>query len=82
MPPKVAQWIKEQEEQEIFKKFEELGYEVRQGKILGQSQVIIEDDWLEIVIYKYEGTYRVWRGSVPIKIHQLLHKLFEIWGWI
>lgn len=77
----MKQLILEQEEQKIFKEFEKLGYEVRQGKILGQSQVIIENDWLEIVIYKYEGTYRVWRGSVPIKIHQLLNKLFKLWGW-
>ena len=82
MPPKVAQMIKEQEEQKIFKELEELGYEIDQCIIMGLSQVCIENDWLEIVIYKTDKTYRVWRGSVPMKIHQLLHRLFKIWGWI
>ena len=81
MPPKLAKQIIEQEEQKIFKEFEEMGYEIEQGIIMGLNQVRIENDWLEIVIYKTEKTYRVWRGAVSMKVHQLLHKLFELWGW-
>lgn len=73
--------IKIEEEQKILKKFEKMGYEIEQGIIMGLNQVRIENDWLEIVIYKTEKTYRVWRGAVSMKEHQLLHKLFELWGW-
>ena len=77
MPPKVAQMIRKQEEQKIFKEFEKLDW-------------VIDDEYdcvifrqyfsYEILINKEDMTYRS-NISLNMKEHQLLHKLFELWGW-
>ena len=43
MPPKVKQMIKEQEEQKIFKEFEELGYEIQ---FFSKSIHLVKEDRL------------------------------------
>lgn len=91
MPPKVAQMIKEQEKQKIFKEFEELGYKI-QKSVMGFNNIIyisnIENMSTIVIDTKnklYSKHYTIsFDSSMPITLqeHQLLHKLFEIWGWI
>lgn len=79
MPPKVAQMIKVQEEQKIFKEFERLGWKV----IYRYKQDIDLVDSLNkrISIYFIEQSYFS-TATLTMKEHQLLHRLFEIWGWL
>lgn len=86
MPPKVKQMIREQKEQKIFKEFEELGYRI----------FAIENYNICLYKYyeKYNEEYAITIDLknkcyycddmdivIDMKIHQLLHKLFELWGW-
>lgn len=84
MPPKVAQWIKEQEEQKIFKEFEELGYHI----ITNDKYLVIFDSNKQFIIDKTQQEYFVsnWsndhdRYRITLQEHQQLHRLFELWGW-
>lgn len=97
MPPKVAQMIKEREkekeEQKIFKEFEELGYKWKEDEIF--ITLINQKNGKCIKINKNLKDYKcydlfmtptllhtnniaLW---VTLQEHQLLHRLFEIWGW-
>lgn len=88
MPPKLVQQNKEQEEQKIFKEFEELGYRFRESSI--NKNVIAIECFEEnsnvfcknrIWITKSKKSYWVGLGNISMQVHQLLHKLFKIWGW-
>ena len=75
--------IKEQEEQKIYKEFEKLGYRI----------IYNNDDLLEFEHVKFLNNIEInkehkWYGNsseniiqLDMKEHQLLHKLFELWGW-
>ena len=85
MPPKVKQMIKEQEEQKIFKEFEELGYTIENiGSILYLRNKEQDVD-IKIWIFGKEYSCSIYNRSlvsmITLQEHQLLHKLFEIWGW-
>lgn len=88
MPPKVAQLIKEQEEQKIFKEFEELGYEIVERNT-DISEIYLTNKIVDckIVINKFKKNYYVREFYTPeyqtvlLNEHQLLHRLFTIWGW-
>lgn len=75
---------KHQQEQEIFKEFEKLGYEIYQEK----NYIAIKNKAkkTEITI-KFNGKYYFKRNDdnfweiITFQEHQLLHRLFEIWGW-
>lgn len=73
-----------EKEEQIFKEIKELGYGVKQG--------LLKSDNYILVIYKGIGegslTLIIWKdksyscdNSIPVKLHQLLHKLFELWSW-
>lgn len=78
MPPKVKQMIKEQEEQKVLKEFEELGYEYEKIFCI---QIINEKKGTEIYLTEECKGYIV-KGHLNMQEHQLLHKLFELWGWL
>lgn len=80
MPPKVKQMLKEQEEQKIFKQFEELGYKVSEKLAYGRSLIIEKGYSIVVQIYISQKKYHT-VGYIPVELHLLLHKLFEIWGW-
>lgn len=76
---------KSQQEQAILKEFEELGYEYEKNQDSHQfidyekEKVIVINS--EIKSYaKCDADVR-WPLYVTSKEHQLLHQLFEIWGW-
>lgn len=84
MPPKVAQMIREQEEQKIFKEFEELGYNITTNdKYLvifdSNKQFIIDKTYKEYFVSNWSNEHNRYR--INLQEHQLLHKLFELWGW-
>lgn len=82
MPPKVKQMIKEQQEQAIFKELEEFGWEYNEkpnNKMLFERYSQEYDSYDFILIHKETKTYT--SNSIDMKTHQLLHRLFEIWGW-
>lgn len=75
----------EQEEQKIFKEFEEKGWKYKFADYgYGINQLIFRKPTKEyiyhITIYLKEHTYYFDFG-LDAEIHQLLHKLFELWGW-
>lgn len=87
MPPKVAQMIREQEEQKIFKEFEELGYKI----FYNGAYVVLVNDFKKINIFTVGNAYSytccsttppTTNAYLTMKEHQLLHRLFEIWGWL
>lgn len=70
-------------EQQILKKFEELGYEISEEIRYCRPHMIIEKGYsIMITIDKYEKEYYTNLGFIPMKLHQLLHELFKCWGWI
>lgn len=81
MPPKVAQWIIEQEEQKIFKEFEELGYRVCYNKNDFNILALYNDKQGSTINVFEDKTYNCSYTDITLKEHQLLHKLFELWGW-
>ena len=81
MPPKVAQWIIEQEEQKILKQFEEKGYKGSEKIAYGRALFIERNYDLEICVYISKKEYKTRLGVITVELHQLLHKLFELWGW-
>ena len=83
MPPKVAQWIIEQEEQKILKEFEELGYEcIINDKYFLELRAKRICNLIHISKkYKWYGTDSEDILQIGMQEHQLLHKLFELWGW-
>lgn len=86
MPPKVKQMIREQEEQKIFKEFEELGYEIDEIKgyniCLYKYYEKYDEDYAIIIDLKNKCYYcECMDVVIDMKIHQLLHKLFKLWGW-
>lgn len=91
MPPKVAQMIREQEEQKIFKEFEEMGYEILKHPHNDDLiQIASEEQDTIIEIYCNKETKTFWYEArmfgvnqpqvILKKEHQLLHKLFELCG--
>lgn len=84
MPPKVKQIIIEQEEQKIFKEFEELGYKKRSSKFHYLYLRRFDEDGLideEIIINLRDKKYDKRYNFLTLQEHQLLHKLFELYGW-
>lgn len=91
MPPKVKQMIKEQEEQKIFKEFEELGYENKIHPTYSHMVYLVSDDEdpdLVLTIYINKESRAYWKTYTgaefecfTLREHLLLHKLFELWGW-
>ena len=67
------------EEQYIFKQFEDLGYVFREHNQL----FIIESPIHRVRIWINKDNKNYWagQGDIDMKIHWLLHKLFELWGW-
>ena len=82
MPTKI-----EQEEQKIFKEFEELGYGIERNTDISEIYLTNKRADCKIVINKFKETYYVrefYTNEYQMllqKEHQLLHKLFELWGW-
>lgn len=87
MPPKVAQMIREQEEQKIFKEFEELGYEIERNTDISEIYLTNKKADCKIVIDKFKRFYYIREfysteyQTLLLQEHSLLHKLFELWGW-
>ena len=87
MPPKVAQMIREQEEQKILKEFKKIGYESQSSPKNEKEFSMLSLNALIVINKKTKEYIKVNCYSlsefVPISLkeHQLLHKLFEIWGW-
>lgn len=87
MPPEVKQMIIELEEQKIFKEFEELGYEIERNPHISEIYLTNKKADCKIVINKFKKFYYVREFYTPeyqtllLNEHQLLHKLFELWGW-
>lgn len=86
MPPKVKQMIKEQEEQKIYTEFEILGYEIQE--LTSYISMFNEIDGVYIYIdtrnklyEKYDDFGENCSSLITLKEHQLLHQLFELWGW-
>ncbi len=77
--------FKQLEEQKIFKEFEELGYEIERigmAIYLRNKELDVEITiWLRNKIYTCTLYKRVMAQLINLKEHQLLHKLFELWGW-
>ena len=73
--------IKEQEEQKIFKEFEDKGYKITEKIAFGQAFVIEKGYSLDVIVYKTKREYKTRLGEISIELHKLLHRLFEIWGW-
>jgi hypothetical protein len=79
--------IKEQQEQEILKEFEELGYKIN---YFTKKRIVLINFVLSEVIdivkeYKFYSKYDLETNiysNLTIPEHRLLHKLFEIWNWI
>ena len=79
-------------EQEVFKKFEELGYKYRTKKDYPVMIYLVKDDdipkWvLSIKINTESKAYwKVWGDisiePITLKEHQLLTELFKCWEWI
>lgn len=78
---------KEQKEQKIFKEFEKFGYEIKinNDDVL---QFIVKEEDINLKINKkfkkYEKFYYggiIVSEHIDLEEHQLLHKLFSIWGW-
>lgn len=78
----------QQTEQQILKKFEELGYELKVSNNGYLIEFFNEDEMSVIKISKKNKRYIkvdcvYYSGFVPISFqeHQLLHELFKCWGW-
>lgn len=75
-------------EQQILKKFEELGYEIEIYAKNNEIYLINEKVECKIVINKFEKTYYVRNfytfecQMLLLQEHQLLHELFKCWGWL
>jgi hypothetical protein len=78
---------KQQQEQEILKEFEELGYEIERNIDISEIYLTNKKADCKIVINKFKKIYYVREFYTPeyqmllLNEHQLLHRLFEIWGW-
>lgn len=78
---------KQQQEQKILKKFEELGYEIERNTDISEIYLINKKADCKIVINKFNKCYYVREFYTPeyqtllLNEHQLLHRLFEIWGF-
>lgn len=78
---------KSQPEQAIFKEFEEMGYEIERNTDISEIYLTNKKADCKIVINKFKNFYYVREFYTPeyqtllLKEHQLLHRLFEIWGW-
>lgn len=69
---------KNQQEQKIFKELKNIGWEVTFRNLKGiDFQNIIGQ---RISIYLTNKSYYS-KATLSSKTHQLLHKLFELWGW-
>ena len=83
--------IKEQEEQKIFKEFEELGYHIHYfyddkgiitAKRITKYISSKKDNGYQLEIYcSFKDKTYSSNFILDMQLHQLLHKLFEIWGW-
>lgn len=73
--------LKNQQEQAIFKELEEKGYKITEKIAFGQAFVIEKGYSLDVIVYKTKREYKTRLGEISIELHQLLHRLFEIWGW-
>ena len=85
MPPKVKQMILEQEEQKIYEQIKELGYRIKEGLLESDRYILgiykgIGEGSLTLIIWK-DRTYSCTDNSITLKLHQLLHRLFKVWGW-
>lgn len=84
MPPKLAHQLKT--EQEILKKFEDLGWGFFRSEGFFGKTLTIEKATLEITIYInmkiYEITQKQIRDGLTMKEHQLLTELFKCYKWI
>lgn len=78
MPPKVNI---EQEEQKIFKEFEKLGYSVCYNKNDVNILALYNNKQGSTINVFADKTYSCRYTDITVKEHQLLHKLFELWGW-
>lgn len=73
-------------EQEVFKEFEELGYVIIKynwytirlicKELDTTIEIDTEDRWYESKYTDYDRPQ-----CLTMKEHQLLHKLFKLWGW-
>lgn len=73
-------------EQQILKKFEELGYEVIENcqirMKLKSGLSTIQISKIKKVYKKVIGQEQDNRGNfLTVQEHQLLHELFKCWGW-
>ena len=89
MPPKVAQWIIEQEEQKILKELQEDWAIIENNEtyliLINEfdTRLEIEKKVKRYECYYYGDSYvdiKRYSGLIDHCTHQLLHKLFELWG--
>lgn len=80
----MPQEITKQQEQEIFKEFEDLGYEIKKEDTI----TVITNYITTTITINLTRKYYVCTGNdglsfqcISLQEHQLLHKLFEIWSW-
>lgn len=86
---KLAQHIKEQKEQKIFKKFFKIGFSTHYSEDNEFLLDLINSKEMSIIKIDKKGKryikvdYITFNEFIPItlKEHQLLHELFELWEW-
>lgn len=91
MPPKVAQMIKEQEEQKILKEYQD-DWAIIENNEYYLILVNDCDEYLEIEKKekRYECYYcrqftadkNRYSALIDYKTHNLIHKLATLWGWL
>ena len=85
MSPKLAHQLKS--EQEILKKFEELGYVIERNPDISEVYLINKKADCKIVINKFKRFYYIREFYTPeyqtllLQEHQLLTELFRCYGW-
>ena len=72
-------------EQQILKKFEELGYEIKKEDTI----IVITNHITTTITINLTRKYYICTGNdglsfqcISLQEHQLLHELFKCWGWL
>ena len=75
---------KEQQEQAIFKEFEEDGWDIKKDEETGI--IIFDNGGVRVIFYTFEKIYE-WKNFsfkplfVDTEHHLRIHKLICLWGW-
>ncbi len=69
-------------EQEIFKEFETLGYQHIDYRNVDEMRLLTFVNKGKKINIWFDRSYSIPNDyDLTLREHQLLHKLFEIWGW-